>query len=273
MPELPEVETICRGLRTFLPGKRISGVAIACDKIVGGNPVCFARRVRGRTIRAIVRRGKYIIIELDRGYLLVHLKMTGAFSGRKSSEKPRVEFTLGDGSCLGYYDLRKFGRVEYWKKNPADSLRLGPEPLTPDFTTEYLRSLAKKRKKTRLKDLLLDQSAMAGIGNIYACEALFAAGIHPLARAGSLTARDWSRLHRHIEDILRTAIRCRGTTVRDYLDSRGRAGTYQKRLQVYGREGESCVRCRGPVQRMTTGARSSYFCPACQPLSCVENGR
>ncbi|MGE5559253.1 MAG: DNA-formamidopyrimidine glycosylase [Bacillota bacterium] len=273
MPELPEVETIRTGLEPYLTGSGICDVEILYPKVLkDAEPEEVRKRICGQKGVSLKRRGKYLIWELSSGDRLVfHLRMTGQLVLTDPQEDIRKHTSfiirLDAGLELRLTDTRKFAFMYLWKKereSPPGSLgELGPEPLEEGFTPVYLRGLCTD-SKTRIKNLLLDQAKIAGIGNIYADESLFRAGINPRTPAGELSAADLERLHRTIREILREAIAYRGTTKRDYLDGFGAAGAFQERLLVYGRKGEKCVRCGRDIVRSVLGSRGTYYCPVCQ---------
>ncbi len=272
MPELPEVETIAAGLRTLLIGRTIRAARVGWDKTVARPAVAeFEARLPGRCIVNVSRRGKYVVLQLDEGSLLVHLKMTGRLlvtSAREPLDKHvHLALDLDDGRQLRFHDTRKFGRV-YLVTDPAEvTVGLGPEPVAVDFTAADFRRLLAGRKG-RLKSLLMNQEFLAGLGNIYADEALFAARLHPLRQASSLTPDEQDRLYEAIQEVLKRAILERGTTLDDssYVDAEGHAGGYQESLAVYHRTGQPCPRCGTPIQRLVIGGRSAHFCPHCQVL-------
>ncbi len=270
VPELPEVETIARGLRASLVGRTIVGTTVSWPRTVACPPVDeFAARVVGRRVTEITRRGKFVIIGLDQGYLLIHLKMSGRLRVVSPVEPldkhVHLRFELDDGRQLRFHDTRKFGRV-YLVKDPDEvTAGIGPEPLADEFTLEAFRRLL-ARRSGRLKPLLLNQRFLAGLGNIYADEALFVAHLHPLRKADSLTPEEQARLYEAIRTILERAIARQGTTLDDagYTDAAGQPGAYQDQIAVYGRTGEPCLRCRSPIERVVIGGRSAHFCPICQ---------
>jgi formamidopyrimidine-DNA glycosylase len=270
MPELPEVETVARGLRESLVGRTFTAVMVGWPRSVARPTVKeFKETIVGRQVLFVGRRGKYVLLGLDRGYLLIHLKMSGRLRVAPAVEPldthTHTIFDLDDGRQLRFQDVRKFGRL-YLVKNPEEvTAGLGPEPLDDDFALEDFRCLL-ARRSGRLKSLLMNQSFLAGLGNIYADEALFAARIHPLRTADSLTPSEQARLYEAIRSVLRRAVDSRGTTLGDggYLDARGQAGAYQDRIAVYGRGGQPCPSCSTPVERIVIGGRSSHFCPRCQ---------
>ncbi len=271
MPELPEVETLARELREGLVGRSIVGVEVRWARTVAApDPEDFARRLVGRRIREIRRRGKWLLLGLDGGeWLLVHLRMSGrlAVEGADAPEDShtRVVFHLDDGRRLRFSDPRKFGRMAL-TACPEDWLGgLGPEPLEPGLTPERLVGMLRGRR-VRLKALLADQRFLAGLGNIYADEVLWRAGLHPLRRADTLTAEEVARLHGAIREVLEEAIARRGTTLADrrYVLPDGRPGEFAAHLAVYGREGAPCPRCSAPIVRTRVGGRSAHYCPQCQ---------
>ncbi len=270
MPELPEVETVVRGLRRLI-GRRITDVEVRWERAVAAPDVgTFVRRLRGRRIEEIRRRGKWVVIRLDGGlFLLVHLRMSGRLvvsqSGPTDDRHLRVVLSLDGGSQLLFSDPRKFGRMAL-VEDPDEVLEgLGPEPLDEGFTVERLRGQLAGRR-ARLKSLLLDQRVVAGLGNIYTDEVLWRAELHPLRRADRLTDEEVARLHRAIREVLREAIAGRGTTLEDgrYVGADGRPGDFAPRLAVYRRTGQPCPRCGTPIQRIRVGGRGTHFCPQCQ---------
>lgn len=226
--------------------------------VTPGNRNKLASRLIGRTIRSVTRRGKFIVMTLDQGTLVVHLGMTGKLllDGARTPHTHGV-FTLDEGMLL-YDDPRQFGRIEGDARRVA---KLGPEPLEIGLEefSERLRS-----RKSRMKPLLLNQSFLAGLGNIYVDEALFQAGIHPLAIAARLNASRAARLHQAIREILTMAIEHRGSSISDYVDADGERGNFQILHRVYGREGEPCVNCGATIRKIVSGGRGTHFCPACQ---------
>ncbi|MGI6491401.1 MAG: DNA-formamidopyrimidine glycosylase [Peptococcaceae bacterium] len=275
MPELPEVETIRRTLEPKLAGLTFTAVNILLPRVIKQPaPDTFAAGIIDKKILGIKRRGKYLLLLLsDNHILLVHLRMTGrlTYSEKTASlaKHTHVIFTLSDGCELRFCDTRQFGGL--WLVT-ADSLselsgfnKLGLEPLSAMFTREYLKQEL-SRRRTRIKPLLLDQTFIAGLGNIYTDEALHRARIHPERLTNTLTDNEITALHQAIREVLREGIENRGTTLRDYIDGEGRTGSYQELLRVYGRKGEPCTRCNLPLVRKKVGGRSSYYCPICQKI-------
>jgi formamidopyrimidine-DNA glycosylase len=283
MPELPEVETLVRDLRKAVVGRTITKAWVAPDatRLVQSMPVAaFVDGLRGRRIERIERRGKFVLIALDGGiWWVAHRRMSGNFLHRPQDapDEPfvRARFKLDDGSELRFVDLRKFGTM-CLVDDPEPLLRgLGPEPLDGAFTDQTLAALLKKRN-IAVKSVLLDQGAIAGVGNLYADEALFYAGIHPLRRASALKKPDVSRLREGIVRALEQGLRNLGSSVghvtdgeevslRDHVNLDGRPGANQEYLAVYGREGRPCRTCGSAIERLKIGNRSAHFCPTCQP--------
>ncbi|NPV09007.1 MAG: bifunctional DNA-formamidopyrimidine glycosylase/DNA-(apurinic or apyrimidinic site) lyase [Anaerolineae bacterium] len=270
MPELPEVETVARTLRPMLTGAAIAAVEVLDPLVVRPpGPAALASGLEGRRIVGIGRRGKHLILALDdASHLVVHLGMTGQLLLSQGDVPPprfaRVKFTLQDGRALWYADMRKFGRLGLVRDVTADLASLGPEPFAPELDAEALLARLAGRRRP-IKSLLLDQSFLAGLGNIYADEALFEAGIHPCTPARNLTLAEAERLLQSLRGVLARGIANRGTTIADYVDGQGRPGTNQWQLRVYGRAGQDCPRCGRPIERLRLAGRSTCFCSSCQP--------
>ncbi len=232
MPELPEVETVVRSIAPHLTGRSIVSARFTSRFVTPGNRSALAARLAGRRVERVFRRGKFIILDLDQGTLAVHLGMTGKLLvGGVAGEHTHAVFTLDDGTIL-YDDPRQFGKIEWSAGPPKRAARLGPEPL--EITLDEFR--ARLRRKARMKPLLLNQTFLAGLGNIYVDESLFAAGIHPLASAAKLGPARAAKLHQAIREILTEAIASGGSSISDYVDAEGRRGWFQVRHCVYGRE-------------------------------------
>jgi formamidopyrimidine-DNA glycosylase len=273
VPELPEVETIRLELAPLIEGRRIEDVRIHDSRLTRPEePELIAAALTGDRVVALRRRGKYVLFELESGrHLLVHLRMTGSFRHERNGtleDDPyrRAVVSLDDGSDVTYRDVRRFGT---WELLEPDELqlyldaRLGPEPLDADFTAASLaRSLEGRR--TPIKGVLLSQRAAAGIGNIYADEALWRARMHPMRPAGGLTRPEIASLHRAIRTVLRAGIEAQGATLRDYRGPAGTAGSMQERFEVYGRDGEPCSRCGSQIAKTRVAGRGTWFCPRCQ---------
>jgi formamidopyrimidine-DNA glycosylase len=258
VPELPEVETVVRSLAPHLPGRRIVSAEFRSRRVTPGNRRKLASKLEGRTIVGIRRRGKFIVITLDEGLLAVHLGMTGKLLLDKATTPHTHGIITFDEGVLIYDDPRQFGRIEW---NPARIGKLGPEPL--EITLDEFRTRLRS-KKTRIKSLLLNQQFLAGMGNIYVDEALFASGIHPLAQASRLTASRAAKLYQAIRETLTLAIEHRGSSISDYVDADGARGDFQVLHRVYGREGEACLKCGGPIKKTVVAQRGTHFCPRCQ---------
>jgi len=273
MPELPEVETVKRTLQPKLAGLKFINTQILLPKIIRTpDPDEFRKKITGKKILKINRRGKYLLFNLDDGLnLVIHLRMTGSLVYCQADE-PLSKYThlvliLENGCHLRFADMRQFGRIWLIPATSMDNLagykNLGIEPLEAVFTISYLKKEL-KRRHARIKPLLLDQTFIAGLGNIYTDEALHRAQINPERLATTLSPREITRLHHAIRGVLQEGIENRGTTVRDFIDGNGRPGGYQELLRVYNREGKPCRHCGHKIERKKIGGRSSYFCPACQ---------
>jgi formamidopyrimidine-DNA glycosylase len=270
VPELPEVETIVRGLRRSIVGKTIASADVRLPRMaVAPSGVEFAQVLAGSRIVATRRRGKYAVIELDSGRaLVVSLRMTGRLvvTKRKGAEYPRAHVVLrfAGGAGLHFADVRTFGRMRLVEAGEAWDQELGMEPLSPGFTPEAFIGMLAGRTRS-IKAFLLDQRRIAGIGNIYACEALWEARIRPNRPAGALTRAAACRLHDAIVNVLRRAITKRGTSVDDYVDAEGLEGGFQNDLRVYGRHGRLCSRCgTSRIVRTVIAQRGTWWCRRCQ---------
>jgi len=268
MPELPEVEVTRRGIAPLVAGRRITGIALREPRL-RWRVSATLRSLAGRTVRAVRRRAKYLLIECDGGHLIVHLGMSGSLRvlarGTPPGKHDHFDLLLGD-RLLRLRDPRRFGAV-LWTAEPVEAHRLirhlGIEPLTRALDAARLHALTRARR-TAIKQFLMDARHIVGIGNIYANEALFRAGIHPRTRAGRLSLARCERLAAAIQDTLREAIRAGGSSLRDFVGSDGKPGYFQQRYRVYDRAGEACRRCGTPIRRIVQGQRASFYCPACQ---------
>jgi formamidopyrimidine-DNA glycosylase len=286
MPELPEVETVARDLRPRLVGATIVGARTNWVRTLRSqDPVAFETGVAGREILAVGRRAKQLVVDLSGdAALTIHLKMTGQLfvvpAGTTEDPYTRLVLELGDGREVHFRDIRKFGKIGLYGRDPASGelveevggaavfAAIGPEPLAETFTLRDFR-LRIRRRKGRLKPLLVDQSFLAGVGNIYADEALWRAKLHPLRTASSLRPPDERHLYGAIREVLSEAVERRGSSIDDYTAPDG-DGSMQERLDVYQRTGEPCPRCGHPVKRIVIGARSTHFCSWCQRLSAAD---
>ncbi len=266
MPELPEVETVVTTLRNQIVGEKINKVELFWPKTVYES-CSFISDVTNQRILNITRRGKYLIFTLEQGYMSVHLRMEGRFFLTPLEDEPKkhthVLFYLSDRK-LEFNDTRKFGRIKYSLENPETLLNhLGYEPFDGALTPRYLRQLAKKRT-IALKTFLLDQSVIAGIGNIYADEICFQAQRSPLKKVNTLTLRQWQEVIDITRIVLREAILAGGSTVRSYTASLGISGRFQSKLRVYGRGNQACLTCGSSLKSVKIGQRTSVYCPTCQ---------
>jgi formamidopyrimidine-DNA glycosylase len=276
MPELPEVETAVRELEPELTGRTITAARVFWPRTIA-EPLAeeFPARIAGLAFATFDRRGKYMLLGMsDDSTLIVHLRMTGKLLLLPAETTPHphthVVMELDNGAALHYNDPRKFGRIWLVPDRTTVLAKLGPEPLAAEFgVDDFAARLA--GRNAPIKSLLLDQRLVAGVGNIYADEALFRAGIHPTRAGGSLTVDEMMRLHSAIRDVLNAAITHRGSTLgssnlQNYRRPGGMPGDFQNEFFVYGRTGEPCLVCGAPVARIVLGQRSTHFCPACQPV-------
>lgn len=280
MPELPEVETVCRGLAGVLEGRRLARVSVRRKDLRIPFPAGFAARLTGRRVDKIRRLAKYMLIDLDDGQtLIVHLGMSGRMVVDKSGAPPgkhdHVILWADDGAEIRFNDPRRFGLMTLAPREELASHKLfrhlGPDPLDAAFTPASL-SASLKGRKTSIKAALLDQRIVVGVGNIYACESLYRAGISPLRKAGTVAGARAARLVPAIKAVLREAIAAGGSSLRDHVQPSGELGYFQHAWKVYGREGESCaclqagagLKGKGSVRRITQGGRSTFYCASCQ---------
>ena len=257
------METVVRSIAPLV-GRRIVSAEFRSVRVLrGGDPDEMASCLQGRRIAAVNRYGKFILVSLHGGgYLVVHLGMTGRLLlGGPVGKHTHAVLTLDRGGVLLYDDSRQFGCLQYSAEFPQRVRKLGPEPLEVSFE-EFASAL--RRRKTRIKALLLNQSFLRGLGNIYADEALFRAGIHPLATAARIRGDRARRLHEAIVEVLSEAIAAGGSSISDYVDAQGRKGFFQLRHRVYQRTAEPCLACGAPIRRVLVAQRSSHFCPRCQ---------
>jgi formamidopyrimidine-DNA glycosylase len=270
MPELPEVETTRRGLLPHLVGRRIRGAVVRNPNLRWPVPGDLSRRLRGEEVLGLRRRGKYLLIDVRRGHLLVHLGMSGRLTLVPDDAPPRphdhVDVQLEGHQALRLTDPRRFGAV-LWLPEPAEAHALlsglGIEPFDPAFTGAALQGLARGRR-IAIKQFLMNGRIVVGVGNIYASEALWRAKIHPLRSVARISPAAWTRLAAAVQDTLERALSAGGSTLRDFAAADGRAGRYQKRFSVYGREGKPCPRCGTRVKALRQGQRSTFYCPRCQ---------
>ncbi len=274
MPEMPEVETVRRTLLPLIKGKTIKEVTVWYPKIITGDAKEFKRQLVGKKITTIDRYAKYLLIRLSGNLTVVsHLRMEGKYRlvkiNTKKDKHDHVQIVFSDNSALRYNDVRKFGRMQLIKtgteKEKTGISKLGAEPNSAAFTVSYLQN-GLARKKKNIKNTLLDQSVVAGLGNIYVDEVLWETKIHPLSQANAIPAEKVAQLHDNINSLIELAIAERGTTIHTYLDANGKTGGFQKMLQVYGHKGEPCVRCGTPLEKIKVNGRGTTFCPKCQVI-------
>ena len=274
MPEMPEVETVRRTLLPLIKGKTIKEVTVWYPKIITGDAKEFAKQLTGKKIKNIDRYAKYLLIRLSDNLTIVsHLRMEGKYRlvkiNTKKDKHDHVQIVFKDNSALRYNDVRKFGRMQLIKtgteREKTGIGKLGVEPNSAAFTVSYLQN-GLARKKKNIKNTLLDQSIVAGLGNIYVDEVLWETKIHPLSQANAIPAEKIAQLHDNINSLIELAIAERGTTVHTYLDANGKTGGFQKMLQVYGHKGEPCVRCGTPLEKIKVNGRGTTFCPKCQVI-------
>jgi len=268
MPELPEVEVSRMGISPHLVGQTIQTLTFRSPKLRWDIPLEL-KRLEGEVIRSISRRAKYLLIETDKGTAIVHLGMSGSLrvldAEFPADKHDHVDLKLTNGKVLRYNDPRRFGA---WLYSPVGESHVvlegsGPEPLTGDFNAEYIEEKAKARK-IAVKQFIMDNKVVVGVGNIYANEALFSSRIHPLRPANKLNSGEWCLLTSNIKQVLATAIEQGGTTLKDFAQADGKPGYFAQELQVYGKAGEACPSCGEMIEEQKIGQRNTFFCPQCQ---------
>ena len=270
MPELPEVETTRLGLLPYVQGQRIARVIVRDARLRWPVPANFAQRLKGRTVRDVSRRGKYLLWDCESGFVLSHLGMSGSLRvvpvSSLAGKHDHIDFAFDSGNAIRYTDPRRFGAMLWIPgRNPTHPLldELGPEPLSPDFTAAHLAKAAHGRSVS-VKEFIMNGRVVVGVGNIYASESLFLAGIHPKRMAGRISMSRHARLVDAIRQTLAKAIRAGGSSLRDYVQADGELGYFQVNAFVYDREGQPCRRCGAAIRVIRQGQRSTYYCPACQ---------
>ncbi len=270
MPELPEVETTCRGIRPHVEGKSIKKVTVRQDQLRWPVSPEIKTRLPGKNILTVSRRGKYVLLNLGQGYVIIHLGMSGSLRIAKTSDAIKkhdhVDIVLKNGDILRYHDPRRFGCILWAGMQPYKHVlleKLGPEPLSDDFDSDHLFSLSRKRSAA-IKNFIMDSHVVVGVGNIYANEALFAAGIRPRRQAGKVSKASYIKLAAAIKEILSEAIQQGGTTLRDFVGGDGKPGYFKQSLSVYGRGSEKCLNCQTGLKEIRLGQRSTVYCPNCQ---------
>ena len=270
MPELPEVETIRRGVTPHALGQVITNVVVRDHRLRFGVPLDLPARLTGQTIRSIERRAKYLLFHVNAGALMIHLGMSGRLHVVTAADAPEkhshLDVELSNGSILRLTDPRRFG-MALWVPNPAQThpllAKLGPEPFDPAFSADYFAAAARGREAP-IKTFVMDNHVVVGVGNIYANEALFAAGIHPTRQAGRISKQRLVRLHGEIQRVLGKAIEAGGTTLRDFSGADGAPGYFQQDVAVYQRDGLPCITCGDTIRKQVIGQRSTFYCGRCQ---------
>ncbi|GKQ42501.1 formamidopyrimidine-DNA glycosylase [Companilactobacillus sp. RD055328] len=274
MPEMPEVETVRRGLIDLVKNKTISSIEMRYPAIINGDKKEFSDILVGAKIIDIRRRAKFLIFDFDNNYsMLSHLRMEGKYQVRDNVEDfdkhVHIIFKFSDGDMLGYRDVRKFGRMQLFKTdeifNSKSLTKLGPEPLSTEFTFDNIYPRIIKRKKS-IKAVLLDQNVISGLGNIYVDEVLWMSKIHPETIANKLTKADIQNIIKASNEEIKKAIEAGGTTIRSYVDSKGNSGTFQFGLNAYDQEGNPCKRCGTTIEKIKVSGRGTHFCPNCQKV-------
>ncbi len=274
MPELPEVETARRGIAPHLEGQIVDDVVIRQRQLRWPISAALRKDWSGSTVDAVERRAKYLLLRSSKagrtGTAIIHLGMSGSVqivtANKPAAKHDHVDVRLACGRALRFTDPRRFGAFLWTRRDPLQHkllVDLGPEPLHHEFSGAHLYRLARGRRGA-VKNFIMDNHMVVGVGNIYASESLFRAGIHPVRAAGKVSARRYDRLAQEIKAVLNEAIQAGGTTLRDFVDGSGKPGYFRQQLNVYDREGEPCVRCARPIKRWVIGQRASYYCGGCQ---------
>jgi formamidopyrimidine-DNA glycosylase len=270
MPELPEVETTRRGIAPSVSGRVIERVIVREPRLRWRVPRDLPDLAAGQRVRDLRRRAKYLLFDLERGTMILHLGMSGSLrllpSSTAALPHDHVDIVLDSGVCVRFNDPRRFGSLLWTSDDPLRHPlleALAPEPLSPAFNGDYLARAA-RRRRVAIKQLLMNSQLVVGVGNIYASEALFRAGIRPRRAAGRLSRAEFDALAKAVKDVLRDAIRSGGTTLRDYINPEGMPGYFRQKLFVYERSREPCRICRTPIRQLVQGQRSTYYCPGCQ---------
>ncbi len=270
MPELPEVETTCRGIKPHIKDNTISKVIVRNRSLRWPIPTGLNNKLKQHTVTDVYRRSKYLLIKTDTGTLIIHLGMSGSLrildSTAAVEKHDHFELQFENGICLRLRDPRRFGCVLWEKNDPLQHkllVKLGPEPLTDAFNAELLYEKSRKRK-TSIKQFIMDANIVVGVGNIYASESLFLAGVHPKRLAGKITKKNATDLTAAIKKILKQAIKQGGTTLKDFTSSEGKPGYFKQELKVYDRKAEPCVNCGKAITQAVIGQRSTFYCTHCQ---------
>ena len=268
MPELPEVETTCRGIAPHILNRTVQDVLVREARLRWPVPARLEHTLAGARFKAVNRRAKYLLLETDRGILMIHLGMSGSLRIMPADTPPlfhdHIDLVLDDGNCLRYHDPRRLGSF-HWLEQPEHPLldHLGPEPLADTFDGAHLYQRSRGRR-IPVKQFVMDGKIVVGVGNIYANEALFMAGIHPARAAGRVALARYEALAQTIKTVLGDAIEQGGTTLRDFVGGDGSPGYFAQQLRVYGRQGQPCRACKATLKEIRQGGRSTVFCPTCQ---------
>lgn len=270
MPELPEVETTRKGIAPFVVGEVVKDIVIRERQLRWPIPVSLKRSLKSQLIRKLHRRAKYLLFYTDNGCMILHLGMSGSLRVINDKQAPEkhdhVDIVFESGQTLRFRDPRKFGSILWTKEDPMEHKlinHLGPEPLNEDFHSDYLYAISRKRTKA-IKTFIMDSCIVVGVGNIYASEALFHAGIKPTQQAGKVSKAKYERLVIEIKNVLSLAIKKGGTTLRDFINGEGKPGYFKNELQVYDRAGDPCNCCKTPIKIIRQGQRSTFYCTKCQ---------
>lgn len=270
MPELPEVETTCRGVAPHVTGARVVQVIVRQPRLRWPIPALLAEKLSGQIITQVTRRAKYLLLCTDAGTAMIHLGMSGRLrvlaAHTPVQKHDHVDIVFDNGQCLRFNDPRRFGALLWAEDDPLTHTllaKLGPEPLEADFSGQTLFT-ASRGRKIPVKALLMDNHVVVGVGNIYANESLFAAGIDPRRAAGRIARARYDRLAEAVKAVLARAIECGGTTLQDFTQADGQPGYFRIELAVYDRAGQACVKCQRPLQHCVIGQRSTFFCSTCQ---------
>ncbi len=270
MPELPEVETTRRGIAPLLSGRRVASVVVREARLRWPIPRALARDLPGQVVSGVRRRAKFLLVETPIGHLILHLGMSGSLRVVPQDLPPEkhdhLDVVMDDGRCLRFRDPRRFGAALWTTHDPLDHAllrHLGPEPLEDDFNAELLHRLS-RRRRVAVKSFLMDSKVVAGVGNIYASESLYLAGIHPNRPAGRISLDRYGGLVKAVREVLENAIAAGGTTLRDFVNSDGNPGYFSQKLRVYGRQDEACEQCGTLIRSRVIGQRSTYYCHRCQ---------
>lgn len=270
MPELPEVETTRKGIAPYVVDETVVNVIIREKQLRWPIPTRLKHSLKDQQIKKLQRRAKYLIFYTDNGCMLLHLGMSGSLRIIADNQPPgrhdHVDIVFGSGNILRFHDPRKFGSIHWTKKDPMQHkliCRLGPEPLVNTFNTDYLYSRSRNRTQS-IKTFIMDSRIVVGVGNIYASESLFLAGINPNRKAGGVSKASYEKLVVAIKDVLNRAIKKGGTTLRDFISGEGKPGYFKNELQVYDRANEPCINCKKPIKMIRLGQRSTFYCAKCQ---------